>query len=424
VIGSLFDWPPTDESIAIWASLVTVILFAFGAIRWGGRLVRWCFRRIERRFREAAPSDTFRVVQGTRRLDWNDGTVAGRPATQVNGVWLVTNVMTDTNLVVANVHLRLPLPMRWRMDRDLSEIDVRSAQVVDSGTASEIHGIFWLIPRLAKPGRELRATVVFTDQFENRRRVRARFRAPRPSPPVPERPRERISEIEDPIEKEIAGVLQAELARYRTNGRREGGLGSVTTTYGGRQQQGAGGNVGSQVGTPRNQVIVDDPQNASLESDNADSLLALFHSLDSDEERERFRSALLARVSRDSIYAPVAYLPLLVALELEFAPQFFRHARESLLGDTIYGFSNCLMLTNGLLRLRHPMFSDQLLDDIERFTHDTGEHPFQIPERIAAIRADRLRRRRGSKGRKQPADQSDLDDGGSVVSSSEPDEDG
>jgi hypothetical protein len=393
VIGNLFDWPPTDESIVVWASVATVVLFALGAIRWGGRVVRWGFRRIERRLGAAAPGDTFRVVAASRQLAWNDGTVAGRPATQVNGRWLVTNVMATSDLILANVHLRTPFLMRWRLDRDLSETDFPVAQVIPSGAAEPIHVIFWLVPRLTTPGRELRATVIFTDQFANRRRIKARFRAPKPTVEAPERPRERLSEIADPIEREVAGVLQAELARYRTNGRRQGGLGSITTVYGGRQLQGAGGNVGSQIGTPRNQLIVDDPDNASLESDNADSLVALYESLGSDSEHERFRVALLERVSSDSIYAPVAYMAFLIALRLEFASRFFARARENLLGDTEHGFSNCLILIDGMLRLRHPLFSEQLLSEVERFTHETGEHPFQSPERIAAIKAKRLRER-------------------------------
>jgi hypothetical protein len=120
-------------------------------------------------------------------------------------------------------------------------------------------------------------------------------------------------------------------------------------------------------------------------------LIALYHRSATEEERERFRSALLARVTKDSIYAPIAYLPLLVALDLDFAPRLFAVARERLLGDEDYGFSNCLMLLDGLLRLRHPDFSDELLDEIENLVHGTGEHPFAIPERIAAIRAARLR---------------------------------
>ena len=43
-------------------------------------------------------------------------------------------------------------------------------------------------------------------------------------------------------------------------------------------------------------------------------------------------------------------LTLLVALKLDFATVFFQHARDDLLGDSEYGYSNCLMLLDGLLR--------------------------------------------------------------------------
>jgi hypothetical protein len=48
------------------------------------------------------------------------------------------------------------------------------------------------------------------------------------------------------------------------------------------------------------------------------------------------------------------------------------------------------MILNGLLRYRHPDFTDQMLDEIERMTHGLEEHPFLIPAKIAAIRASRL----------------------------------
>ena len=71
----------------------------------------------------------------------------------------------------------------------------------------------------------------------------------------------------------------------------------------------------------------------------------------------------------------------------------FAAARRDLLGDTEYGSSNCLMLLDGLLRLKHPMFSDELLDDAEQFIHGLDEHAFAIPERIAAVRAHRIAHR-------------------------------
>jgi hypothetical protein len=167
-------------------------------------------------------------------------------------------------------------------------------------------------------------------------------------------------------------------------------------------------------------VIVNDPENASLESDNADALVKLYESFSCHDERERFRAALLARVSRDSVYAPIAYLPLLVALRLDFAPRFFERAFGTLLGDADYGFSNCLMLLDGLLRLQHPMFSESLLDDVERFA-DTDEHPFQIPERIAAIKAARLSQRRRHADAAHEKQQRDCDNSSPPPSARDPD---
>jgi len=56
-----------------------------------------------------------------------------------------------------------------------------------------------------------------------------------------------------------------------------------------------------------------------------------------------------------------------------------------------FGLSNTLMLFNGLLRHRYPDFTNDMLDDIEKFLVGLKEHPFQIPEKIAAIRTARLR---------------------------------
>jgi hypothetical protein len=48
------------------------------------------------------------------------------------------------------------------------------------------------------------------------------------------------------------------------------------------------------------------------------------------------------------------------------------------------------MLFNGLLRYRYPDFTNDMLDDIEKFLLGLKEHPFQIPEKISAIRTTRL----------------------------------
>lgn len=392
------DWP-TDRAFSRWESITAILIFIAlvigGSLRWGGRVRAWVRRRIERRVRTRPPHDTLRAVAVPGSLRWGDGTASGHPATQVMGQWFVTNTMTEPkrDLVIARVRLVPPLLGRRRMDADLSELDslVRPTDRIPPGATVEVHGLFWITPPAVKPGNDFHAIVELTDQFANRHRLTAQFRAPRPLPPTTERKREQLSAIDDEIEKAVASVLQAELARYEANGRREGGLGSVTARYRETQLQGAGGNVGHERGTTLNHLIVSDPEEASITSDNADALEALHASLTFDGQRERFRSALAERVDKQLSYAPIAYLPLLVSLDLGFAPELLEVARAKLLGDADYGFSNCILLLSGMLRLRHPVFPDELLDSVEEFVHDAGEYPANIPERIAAIRAMRLR---------------------------------
>ena len=65
-------------------------------------------------------------------------------------------------------------------------------------------------------------------------------------------------------------------------------------------------------------------------------------------------------------------------------------ARTHLQGDDGYGFSDMLMLLDGLLKYQYPDFSSEHLDEIEEAMRDVTEHTFKIHERLAAIRASRL----------------------------------
>lgn len=53
----------------------------------------------------------------------------------------------------------------------------------------------------------------------------------------------------------------------------------------------------------------------------------------------------------------------------------------------IFGLSNAQIMVNGPLRYRHPDFTPDMLDTIERFLQGAQEHSFSIPQKIAAIRA-------------------------------------
>src|SRR6185295_16030040 len=144
--------------------------------------------------------------------------------------------------------------------------------------------------------------------------------------------------------------------------------------------------------SPVNQLIVSDPEAAALRSDNLVALVTFYKSLGSDEDRACFRTSLLDRLDPKKGYLAVSYFIVCVLLCVDSLPDALQKARRDLqAGESrVFGLSNILMLLNVLLKYRHPDFTNQMLDEIERMIHGLNEHPFLIPAKIAAIRASRL----------------------------------
>lgn len=202
---------------------------------------------------------------------------------------------------------------------------------------------------------------------------------------------ESVTDIADSIERNIVAVLQSELSRYEKNGRHAGGLGSIFIVYQGRQIN----QIGTDMWTPNSPVeqeIVSDPEQAQLHSDNLDALLALHGRLVTDEERARLVNALLDRFDENKGYGRVAYLIVCTLWKLGFLKEALESALFGLPENDIkdFGVSNALMMFNGLLRYRHPDFTVQDLDVIERFLQGSQEDAFRIAPKIAAIRVRRM----------------------------------
>lgn len=119
----------------------------------------------------------------------------------------------------------------------------------------------------------LDATLGITDDEGNENRVKVRFRGIPAPAPVKTQPLEAVSSISDPVTKEIASVLQSELGRYDKCGQERGGLGSVHVVYQGRPITGVGSGDGWNPDSPKNQSIVEDPDAATLQSDNLCNVL-------------------------------------------------------------------------------------------------------------------------------------------------------
>jgi hypothetical protein len=148
-------------------------------------------------------------------------------------------------------------------------------------------------------------------------------------------------------------------------------------------------------------LIVEPNSDAYIESDNADALVKLYYPLNHSDQL-RFVAALRRRLGRYGECAPVGYLSLLVLFRTGDLREALSTARAYLQGDDGCGFSEFMLLLDGLLRFEHRRFSDMMLQDVEQFIDGLDDYTFGIPERLAEIK--RRRRLMPPPTRNPPAD--------------------
>lgn len=112
--------------------------------------------------------------------------------------------------------------------------------VLPASASVMIRGVPW-----RKPENEIRVKIAISDDEGFEQIVVFRMRVISAAPATPARPAlEMVSAISNPVEREVATVLQAELSRYEKCGRRVGGLGSVHLVIDGREMVGVGTDFG------------------------------------------------------------------------------------------------------------------------------------------------------------------------------------
>lgn len=341
------------------------------------------------RGRPVVPRKTLRLVPNAHGCWWHLGSSGDQPAMQVVGHWYATNV-TDRPVLVLAASLLRPRVAGHVATQDRRRGVFGGYPIPPHGTA-DLSAHFWVKPPVQEDGKDFDARVEFIDQYGNKHRTKkVRFAChPRTTPKKQEPPKELVYSISDPLLKKIVSVLKAEVDRYRGCGRTVGGMGSVQTTVGGQTYRGVGSDW-READSPRQQEVLEQPTLGAVHSENADALLSIYNVLGSQEERERFKTALLDRLSRDGEYACIGYFIGLVLFRTGHLSDAVSRAKRDLFGDREFGFSNLLWLVDGLLKFEHSAFSDDPLDAIERVVHGVDEHLFRIPQRIAAVRALRL----------------------------------
>jgi hypothetical protein len=303
-----------------------------------------------------------------------------------------TNV-SDDPVFVPRAHVVRPRSEAFVMVKEVNG-NMHGMFSIPPGETTDLVAHFSITPAVRRANEDLRADVVFTDNFGDEHLVGdILFHCPPPPrPQLPAVPKETLSGLSSQIERDVASVLKAEVARYAQSGRGSGGIGSVHTVMGGRTFAGVPPEW-REVGTFANQDILDDPTTAVIKSDNVDALIATYQRLQSQRERDEFSAAIVKRISKDTEYGAIAYLPLIVSLRTQTVSEVLRAAKLELRGHVPYGFDEFMRVLASLLRCEHPAFADGDLDEVEAFLEGLTEYSYGVNEKLAAVRAYRVRTR-------------------------------
>jgi len=376
-------------------AVATILAALITALTPAGRKILRRLWFIITRYRARVPRATIRITPQEGLQRWSEVSLDGFRATSLDGRWRVTNVLRDRDVLIVGAHIAGHEAQHTYINTQHPERDIYSPEyLIPPLTISKVMTDFYLIPPVTRPGRDFKASLILIDQFGNEHKLKTVFKSPeKPAPRLPIPPQESLDAIEDPIVKEVAGVLKEEAQRYRECGQSVGALGSIQTTLVGTRFPGL---VPEWMDprSPCGQTLFK-PGEALITSDNATALLELYNRsiYDDENQKARFENALFRRLSRDSEYATIGYFIVFVLLKVGKGAEALWKSRADLQMSGLAAFGEVLRLVDGMLRAEYCSFSEELLDEIERFIQGLPQH-FRIPERIAAIRSYRLARAR------------------------------
>jgi hypothetical protein len=380
IVANVTAWLVASATLPMW---LVVVLVGAGAV--AGWLIRYTAGR-SRAQREK--ERRLRIVASPFACGWSDAKKGEERAIMLDLHATATNV-SEVPVYVPRAYVVKPRSDAFVLVKAVDS-NMHGNYAIPPGETTDIVAHFGIHPPIARNGEEVVVDIAFVDNFENAHRLRkVKFLPPPAGKKRVEYAHEAVHAIEDPVEKQAVAVLKAEVARYQRIGRGTGGIGSVHTIRDGRTIAGVPSD-GWTHGSHENSYITRDP-NSQIASENADALENLFRRLQSDDDRVRFVRALTSRIKANTEYASVAYLPLLALLRVGKLPEALTTAKAQLRGDSELGFDEFVRVLAALLTNQHQVFSDTDLDEIERFAEGLTEYAYEIPARVAAVRALRVR---------------------------------
>lgn len=343
------------------------------------RVLRWFYEQLPFKVIRRKPPLKLGIIESSwREHIWEYAKHRDKDIIVIHTHWQITNTL-PYNLTALNVFLIKPERIKGSVMIKNYKADIWGHYPIPQGYTTELDASFVIDRKYAKNFEDtIRAEIELQDPTGRTHKISNIIVKPmrKNSPKKEAFVIEDLSKIKGKTEKQVVAVLKNELEQYKVRGRREGRLGTVEWPKGAIEWRDADAKI---------QFLFENSNKINIKSEHIDALLNLYKS-SSSQEKADVVSALLKRINENSEYRDVGYLIIFFLFEVGHLKEGLEVALKRLQKDKANAFSDVLRMLDFLLAFRYEEFEAPELDAIEAFVYSTKEHPFQIKERVNAIR--------------------------------------
>jgi len=360
--------------ISIFLGIFKILLSPFV------KTIKWIYEKLPFKVILRKPSPKLGIIESAwQSPTWQFAKQGDKEIIAINTFWRITNTL-PYHLTALNVFLTKPERVKGNVLIKNPESEVYGSYTIPKGYTTEVDASFIIDKKHVKhPEDMIKINIEFQDPLGRLHKLNQVVVKPFLKEQVGKADTLNIedpSRIKNNLEKKVVAVLKNETEQYKVRGRREGRLGTVEWPRGTLEWRKADDKI---------QFLFENSNTENVNSEHIRALLNLYNS-SSQRNKQVITKAVLNRIDKKSEYRNVAYLIIFFLFEIGHLKEGLNIALKKLKGDKANAFSDMLRILDFLLAFRYEEFEEKELNVIEAFVYATKEHPFQIKERINAIR--------------------------------------
>lgn len=348
------------------------------------KILKWLYSKLPFRivWRKAIPK--LGIIESSwREHTWELAKQREIEIVAIHTHWQVTNTL-PYNITALNVFITKPVKIKGHALIKHHESDIWGSYSIPHGYTTEVGASFVLDKKHIKTSQDIiKVNIEFQDSIGHIHKVdKVNIHPFIKNLDV----KKDILRTEDPskltnkLEKEVVAVLKNEVQQYKARGRREGRLGTVEWPKGAIEWRDVDAKI---------KFLFENSNKSNVSSEHIDALVSLYDSA-SASGKKSILAAVLKRIEKKNEYRDIGYLIIFFLFEINQLEKGLEVALKKLLGDKANAFGDVLRILDFLLAFRYDEFDNPELDAIESFVYSTKEHPFQIKERINAIKVRKM----------------------------------